>query len=337
MNNKEFKELVKKRDALITLLNRRFETTIQDAQKDLLKQFMLNFGDLLQVDESGNIAPTQYNRNLLLSVDKLFTEYGKKHNVLVLATLLNSVSNVLDFNAGYYSNFTKPAELLPIKKRVVENVQGWLGFDDNKATENGYLSTLVKSDTVRNQIKDMAMRAVYSQKGWFAAKKEMQDFIAGNDDGSLGAMQKYYRNYTYDLISQVDRATGKTYADDLKFEFAIYEGGLIETSRPFCEEHNGKVYHISEIMKFDPPTAKQPNYNPITDLGGYACRHHLNWIPTALALAMRPDAAPLVGTGITGVKGIAPPNKKTTPKKEPKKVEKKKPQQQNLRRLKKRN
>jgi hypothetical protein len=44
-------------------------------------------------------------------------------------------------------------------------------------------------------------------------------------------------------------------------------------------------------MKFNPTTAKPPNYNPIRDLGGYACRHHLNWIPYELAVMLRPDLA----------------------------------------------
>lgn len=322
MNEKDLKKLLRERDNLITALNARFESTVQNAQRGLLKDFMSKFVELLQTDENGNIAPTPYNRNLLLSVDKLFVDYGKKHNVLILSTLLNSVSSVLNFNEKYYSNFQKPAELLPLKQKAIDNVRGWLGIDEDRANENGYLKTLVNSDAVRNQIKDLSMRAVYSQKGWMSLKNEMQNFIEGGDD-NLGALQKYYRNYSYDLISQIDRATAKSYADDLKFEFAIYEGGLIETSRPFCKEHNGNVYHISEIAKMSPPTAKQPNYNPFTDLGGYACRHHWNYIPTSLALMLRPDAKPLVGTGITGVKGATPPNNE---KPKPKEVEKKEAQ-----------
>ena len=32
-----------------------------------------------------------------------------------------------------------------------------------------------------------------------------------------------------------------------------------------------------------------PNYNPITDAGGFNCRHHWNWISTPLAKAMGKD------------------------------------------------
>jgi len=105
-----------------------------------------------------------------------------------------------------------------------------------------------------------------------------------------GRMSQYYRNFVYDTYSQVDRATGEVYAEKLGLQFAVYEGGIIKTTRKFCRERNGKVFHRTEIEKFDPKVAKPPNYNPFTDLGGYGCRHHLNWIPEALAYIMRPDA-----------------------------------------------
>ena len=47
---------------------------------------------------------------------------------------------------------------------------------------------------------------------------------------------------------------------------------------------------LAEIdAEFDPKVAKQPNYNPFTDLGGYGCRHQLRWISLALAKRMRPE------------------------------------------------
>lgn len=294
MDGKELTALMKKRDDLITFLNANLEKQIQESQQGLLKKFLAGFGDLLQTDETGKVLNNAFNRNLLLSVDKVFADYGKQHNVLILAALMQGVNQLMDFNADYYGKFEGETKLLPIRKKVVQNMRGWLGINaDDTAQENGYLSTLIKSDAVKNQIKDFALKSVMGQAGWQDTKKNLEKLIAGDKD-NLGALQKYHRNFSYDLLSQVDRATGKTYADDLKFEFAIYEGGLIETSREFCKKHNGNVYHISEIQKFNPQVAKQPNYNPVTDLGGYGCRHHLNWIPTSLALMLRPDAKKFV-------------------------------------------
>lgn len=293
MDRKELQKLFKQRDTLIMQLNAKFEAQVQESQRDLLRLFMEKFADKLQFDSDKRIINNQYNRTLLLSVDKLFAEYSKANNPLILTSLIGGVSNIMDFNAKYYSNLEKQAKLLPIRERVLTNVRGWLGIENNATKANGYLDTLVKSEQVKNQLKQSVMKMVYGQEGWEATRKSLAKLIEG-DQNNLGALQKYHRNFTYDLYSQIDRATAKTYADDLGFEFAIYEGGLIETSREFCKDHNGNVYHKSEIADFDPKVAKQPDYNPFTDLGGYGCRHHLNWIPTALALAMRPDASKFI-------------------------------------------
>lgn len=293
MTIKELGKLGKQRDELIALLNLRFEKSVSVAQRAMLKSFMEGFVDMLQRDENGNIASNTYNQNMLGTIDNLYAKFAKKHNVFIINELMKSVDGVLNFNNKYFSTLAEKSRLTPIKAQAVNNIKAWLGIDGDKTKTNGYLDTLINNPTVKNQIKDFSVRAVYGRKGWMALKKETEEFIDGKntkDGKTLGAFQKYYRNYTYDLISQVDRATAQTYANDLKFEFAIYEGGIIKDSRPFCREHNGNVYHISEILKFNPPTAKPPNYDPLTDMGGYGCRHHYNWIPTALALAMRPDA-----------------------------------------------
>ena len=288
MDRSELKKLFRERDKLIESINARFEAQVQESQRSLLRLFMEKFADKLKLNDQKQIVNNEYNRTLLLSVDKLFVEFGKSQNPLLMGQLIGGVMNVMDFNAKFYSNLTPNAKLLPIKAKVLENVRGWLGIEANATKPNGYLDTLVKSDQVKNTIKQSLMKTVYGQEGYDAARKSLAKMIEGDKD-SLGALQKYHRNFTYDLYSQIDRATGKTYADDLGFNFAIYEGGLIDTSREFCKEHNGNVYHRTEIEEFNPKVGKQPDYNPFTDLGGYACRHHLNWIPDSLAKALRPD------------------------------------------------
>ena len=42
-------------------------------------------------------------------------------------------------------------------------------------------------------------------------------------------------------------------------------------------------------MKFNPESGTPPNYNPLFDASGYNCRHHYNFISTALAKAMGKD------------------------------------------------
>jgi hypothetical protein len=105
MDGKQLTALMKKRDDLITFLNANLEKQIQESQQGLLKKFLAGFGDLLQTDETGKVLNNAFNRNLLLSVDKVFADYGKQHNVLILAALMQGVNQLMDFNADYYGKY----------------------------------------------------------------------------------------------------------------------------------------------------------------------------------------------------------------------------------------
>lgn len=287
---KEVKRLMTERTTLVDGLLSVLERKVSEAERDLLRMTIEGFVDKLELTEGGRVRNTLYNKRLLANIDRIFDNFGKTLGLEIAKTIAVGVQQVVNFSGEYYSLFTTKAKLLTILPTVRETMSVWLGLSEKgKVEPNGYLDKLIKDTTVRNQVKNIAMRQVIGQQGWREGKAQLSEFIGGNKE-KAGALQKYHRNFVYDLYSQVDRATAEIYADKLGFEFFIYEGGLIETSRPFCKERNGKVFHKSEIAKFDPPTAKPPGYNPFTDLGGYGCRHHLNGIPTALALVLRPDA-----------------------------------------------
>lgn len=297
MDRKRLNKLAKERDRLIEDLNLKLDKTFTAAQNLFMRLFFDSFVDKLQRDENGIVLNNAFNRNLMLSVDALFTTFYKQASPVIVAAISGGVSKIIDFNNKYYSPLTDSAKLLPIKDKVMKNVKEWLGVegDDKTAKRNGYIDTIIQNSDLKTKIKNMSMKAVYGQQGWFELRNEFKDWLEPlpipNGTGTqMGKLKQYYRNYTYDLYSQIDRGTALTYATDLKFEFAVYEGGLIKTSRKFCKEHNGKVYHKTEIEEFKLEEAIPPNYNPFVDLGGYGCRHHLNWIPNSLAFVMRSDA-----------------------------------------------
>lgn len=296
MNRRDLNKLAKERDKMIDSLHSKLGTSFDSLQNLFRKLLFDNFIDQLQRDENGMVLNNSFNRNLMLKIDVLFADFYKQATPLIVTAIVGGVSKVIDFNNKYYGLMEPSAKLLPIKERVLKNVTDWLGVGkDGTAKANGYLDKIVKTPQIMSEIKDMSLRAVYGQQGWDDTRKNFREWFGSSTaqkaaPDELGKIAKYYRNYTYDLYSQIDRGTAMTYATDLKLEFAVYEGGLIETSRPFCKEHNGKVYHKTEIEQFEITKAKPPNYNPFIDLGGYGCRHHLNWISNALAFIMRSDA-----------------------------------------------
>ena len=273
----------KDRTQLIDDLISELEISVTKAQEKVYRQMIDKFIDKLDVKD-GKIQNTRKNIRLLTTVDAVFNNFQASEGITMLNTVIESVNTIINFNNTYFSNLGGEAfNIKKIEPEVRAKMNEWLGIEKGAVKQNGYLDKIIKDTSIRNQVKNLAVKNIITQSGFFETKKQLSELINGIDKTKQGALQKYYRNFVYDTYSISDRIVGLEYANSMGYEFAIYEGGSIETSRLFCRERNGKVFHKSEIEKFSPPTAKPPNYNPFIDLGGYGCRHHLNWISTKLA------------------------------------------------------
>lgn len=296
MNPNELKKLIQKaagdRTVLLDLLLDQLQKQVVTSQGKLLSRFVTDWVDQLDVDEeTGVIKNTLRNKRLLANIDNVFIQYVKTDGIVIAKTMMDGISEILDFNGKYFKNFVGHAELQSIKPVVMELVKSWLGLKGNGALEgNGYLQKTISDPRVLGELKNFGLRAVAGQQGYKDTLQAVKGFIDGNKD-SAGLLEKYHRNFVYDTYSQIDRATSGIFADKLGLDYAIYEGGLIKTSRKFCKERNGKVFTRAEIAQMKPKEAIPDNYNPFQDMGGYGCRHHWNWISRALAVMLRPDLA----------------------------------------------
>lgn len=285
---KKVEGIISKRTDLVDKIIASLEKKVGKAQDVLLKMIV---DDLVEkLDRDGDIIKnTIRNKRLIGSLDTIFNKFKRTKGLELVKGIVDGVRDIIDFGADYFGMFETPAQLLPIQSQVKESIGGWLGITERGAIEkNGYLDTILSDATIKNKIRDMTMGGIVSQKGFFEIKKGLSDYLTDTKSGT-GKLKQYYRNFVYDLFSVADRTASKITADKLKFNYAIYEGGLIKTSREFCKKRNGKVFSRDEIAKFNPTVAKQPGYNPFTDLGGFGCRHHLNWIPDIVAFSLRPD------------------------------------------------
>lgn len=107
-----------------------------------------------------------------------------------------------------------------------------------------------------------------------------------------GIAEKYYGRWVGDIYSQYNRIGANEVRKDIGLRFAMYQGGLIRDSRSFCEKRNGEVFHEDEVMSWANLEWKgkpESGYNPIADLGGYNCRHRLDWVSDELAFRLRPE------------------------------------------------
>ncbi len=110
-------------------------------------------------------------------------------------------------------------------------------------------------------------------------------------------LQRYLRQYAYDSFNNVFEAGNNLAAQALGLEYFIYEGTVIDTTRPFCAKKAGKVFSTEEAKEWvndadliDKKT--RGSYRPLIERGRYNCRHQIRYISDTLAFTLRPDLQP---------------------------------------------
>ena len=288
MDNLNLNNEVEKSTNLLKRLHEEFDAKVRQDQKELLDLVLQNFMEKLDKDENGNVLNNDRNRRMLQSIETTFADFNRANSVELVKTILSGVYSLLDYNSNYFSMMSGNVSVTKLTSDTKQLVNEWLGIKDGKVAKNGYLDTLINDTTAKKLVQNFANKTVIAQTGYNGAKSELQKIISGNKD-TLGALEKYHRNFTYDLYSQVDSAVANEMRQSLDLQFAIYDGDIIDTSRKFCRENIKKVFHISEINAIEITEARPPNYNPIQDRGGYGCRHRWFWISDSLAKRLRPD------------------------------------------------
>lgn len=88
-----------------------------------------------------------------------------------------------------------------------------------------------------------------------------------------------------DILQRFARNMNDLMAIGFQLSWVKFVGGLIETSREFCIDKDGKYFHVSEVKLW--PRQEAPwdgmlpgtnKYTIATNLGGYACRHILEYV-----------------------------------------------------------
>jgi hypothetical protein len=90
-------------------------------------------------------------------------------------------------------------------------------------------------------------------------------------------MDRYAELYAHDGIRNFHQQVTLKKAEDAGVENFLYYGNLINTSRDFCIARVGKTFTKDEIEAMGSLTWQGKSGPPLTNRGGYNCRHH--WVP----------------------------------------------------------
>ena len=252
--------------------------------------------------EGQNITNNNDNVALVSQVDKIFREAQADINKLMKG-VVNDYSLLFNYNLKYYNEFNQALKK-SVGNTVLKQMNLRVGLTNGgDIAPDGFLDGFIKDRTVVMKVKQTVLSGVLNGTPITALTKSLNETIAGTET-TEGILETHFRTYVYDTYSQYDSESGNAFAVQLALNYAVYEGGLVDASRPFCEERNGKAFTREEIQAFGTSKdkfggytnkkegqfqGKNKNYIPERDRGGYNCGHYYNWCSRLVAQSIRPD------------------------------------------------
>lgn len=294
MPNKGLKRIIREKIKFLDAIPDEFiNQTVKGGQSPLFDIMVSEFLDKLEKDENGNILASTSNFRLINGIDKAWKDFQQKHGIEIVNKHLSNFAKIVSQNVDYYREIlTVNKSFIQQAKNITTIINRRLGINsDGTLIPGGYMGDLLDDISVRNQVKEFALRNVANSSGFDATKKNLSDLINGSD-GKLGALQKYYRNIAYDTYKQVDSLNNKLFGEEFNLKYFVYDGTLIKTSRKFCIKHCYNIYTVEQSKEWvNDPDLKVPNletYEPLIDLGGVGCRHMIRFVTDEMAFALEP-------------------------------------------------
>lgn len=284
-------DLAQQRIAAIEALQQQLAAATDAAARELYERLLAQLTDIHADPSLLPAILAEYQAATLVPL-----AYTYAQALLTLPALNVAYFEALDV-AGYQA----------LRAPLSSYLAGRLGVDAaGNAIGGGYLAALAGDTTVARQVLSYAYGAQASGVGLNAYRDGLNALVLGNGPGAangLGVVQQLYRESSDDF-NRADRALQQVARQELGLRAAIYQGGLIASSRPFCVARNGKCFVDFEIARFGSSkdayggytnkkqglfSGKSDPYTPEVDLGGYGCRHGLHYVPNVIALRMRAD------------------------------------------------
>lgn len=295
------REIARQKDRFIEKRRQVLASSITALQKRMLTRIIDRVISKLELEE-GNIKRGTTNMALSAEVDKVFKE-AERDIAVIMKGVVSDYAQLTELNRSYYSSYNK-ALSESVAKTVERQMNLRIGINSNgEPMKDGFIDSFIKDKTVARNVKNTVLSAVMNGTPIRNITTTLTDVLTGTDKAA-GALERHFKTYLYDTYSQFDSETGNAYAVQLDLNYGLYEGGLVEDSRPFCVERNGKVFTREEVQAFGTSKdkfggyvnkkeglfqGKNKDYVPERDRGGYNCGHYFNWVTYAIARSIRPD------------------------------------------------
>lgn len=275
-------------EAAFGAFTKRLESQLRKAEAALLRTVLTDHvGALAQKD--GAFASSVRNISKANMVSRSLDTIRDGEMKAVMKSYAEELLEIPGRNAQYYFATGQDRAKVERIEKDLAHIRALIGMrEDGALLEGGYLYRLAQTDELREKLRAFLVASVATRQSVTDAQNALRRIIVGNKDAD-GALVSYFRRYAYDAHSTVREVNNLHFADELGMNWFVYQGGIIKTTRRFCEKKNGKVFSRQEALRdwakdpdlIDKKTVSQ--YRPLLDRGRYNCRHFLMWISDTAA------------------------------------------------------
>lgn len=267
----ELEKLIKEK---VDLFEKTPETLASKAEKIQLKMWreLEPLISSLDVDASGNISQTQNNISKIGEIQtRLNKLLGGSEYIKAIKTFLADIDRgieITDELARQIEESFEPNNIQKALLKIVKNnaVEALIGESMRARVSGPFIETLTTSVASRAPLRDSV--------------KSLRTVIEGSEivDGRLLANVK---NIAATAHVVADRAYAAAVNESISVQWYVYRGGIIDSTREFCLDRNGKYFHRLEVEAWadEDWAGKIKGTNEATifvNCGGWGpCRHSL--------------------------------------------------------------
>lgn len=230
-------QLAQEIEDLVMGADGRYFSAINRVQRDLYNQLVASLKEL-ELDAEGYIKQTAANRKVLSEANKTITQvFSSALYTSSVANYVSVIGKIDSLNQKYFSDI----EGFQPNKQFLKNLQR-----DTIATVEKYVLQDGLQSQVINPLSQILNQNVNSGGQFAGFLDQVKTYVLGNDQVE-GRALSYTRTYLRDTLFTYSRTFQQSLTNDLKLEFYLYSGGVIDKTRPFCLERAGKYFSHKEI------------------------------------------------------------------------------------------
>lgn len=240
----------------------------------------------LSLDSEGYILQNAANRSILLQAENALDELLPGESLTrAVSRSLEVISEIDQLNESYFSSISEnfKANRVFLKSLQTQAIQ---------SVENAILQDGLQF-MVKGPLTDILNQNINSGGQFSGFLDQLRNFIRGTEENP-SRLLSYSRTHLSDTLFNYSRAYQESITVDLKLDWYMYSGGVMDKTREFCSERAGNFYHRKEIeqwaeLDWQGKRVGTTKSSIFIYAGGWNCRHSL--IPVAETIVPKEDLA----------------------------------------------